>query len=111
MSMRTRIIGVATLHIDCQDIGWSARVVPWAPLDARMKAFATEVMQDSAPPPNLLTSTWTPEAATGMDTKGEQPLVTTSFLRNCEGNEPKNVTWQLNGGFLDLLIVHKRCRF
>ena len=84
------------------ETGWSARVVPWAPLDTRMRAFAAEVMQDSAPPPNLLTSTWTPEGAAGMDTRGEQPLVTTSFLRECEAGESKNVTWQLNGGFLDL---------
>ena len=84
------------------ETGWSARVMPWAPMDARMTAFANEQMQDSATPANVITSSWTPEAAAGIDTKGDQPLVNTSFLRNCDAGDSKQVTWQINGCFIDI---------
>ena len=84
------------------ETGWNARVVPWSPMDERMTAFAKEVTKDPASPLDLITTSWTPEAGTGIDTKGDQPLVTTSFLRNCDGGDAKQHTWQLNGCFVDL---------
>ena len=84
------------------ETGWSARVMPWAAMDATMTAFANEQSQDSATPPNVITSSWTPETGAGVDTKGDQPLVTTSFLRNCDSGDSKQVTWQINGCFMDL---------
>ena len=84
------------------ETGWNARVVPWGPMDERMTAFANEVTKDSASPLDLITTSWTPEAGTGIDTKGDQPLVNTSFLRNCNAGDSKQHTWQINGCFVDL---------